>query len=132
MNKIQQFEDLDIWKNAVELAIIIYKTTEEGKLKTDFGMRDQIKRSASSISNNIAEGFEYNNNRQLIRFLYIAKGSAGELRNQLYILKETEYISTDFYSEMYKKCTDLSKQLSNFIKYLTEFENNKKATKTDQ
>lgn len=129
MNKIKQFEDLDIWKNAVELALVIYKACDHGKLKNDFGMRDQVKRASASISNNIAEGFEYNNNRQFIRFLYIAKGSAGELRNQLFILKETGYITKDFYDEMYKKCMDLSKQISNFIKYLTEFENNKKATK---
>jgi len=126
MNKIKQFEDLDIWKNAVEIAILIYKASEEGKLKNDFGMRDQVKRAAASISNNIAEGFEYNNNRQFTRFLYIAKGSAGELRNQLFILKETEYVTADFYNEMYKKCMDLSKQIANFIKYLNEFEAKKK------
>lgn len=65
MAKINSFEELDIWKLAVEIAVEIYMVSESGKLKNDFGAKDQIRRAASSVSNNIAKGFEYNNNKSL-------------------------------------------------------------------
>ena len=128
--KIEQFEDLPLWKNASAVAVEIYKLSEIGKLKSDFGMKDQIRRSAASISNNIAEGFEYNNNQNFIRFLHYAKGSAGELRSQLFLLKETELINPETYHTLYEKLLDLSKQISGFIKYLKEFEQQKKQSIT--
>ena len=84
-------------------------------------------RSAASISNNIAEGFEYDNNPDFIRFLRYSKGSAGELRNQLIILKKLGYISDEFYQEMHQTVVSLSKQIAGFRKYLIEFERKKKA-----
>lgn len=81
MGKIEQFEDLPIWKQAAALALDIYRIAEAGKLKHDFCMKDQIKRAAISISSNIAEGYEYGNNKEFVRFLRYAKGSAGELRS---------------------------------------------------
>ena len=60
MAKIERFEDLDLWKDAVKMGVSIYKVTEEGKMAKDFGARDQLRRAAISVSNNIAEGFEYN------------------------------------------------------------------------
>ena len=118
MAKIVRFEDLAIWKQATAIAVEIYMLSEEGKLKNDFGAKDQIRRSASSISNNIAEGFEYNNNREFIRFLKFAKGSAGELRSQLYILMLAELIPQKTYEEIYKELYSISSQLGGFIKYL--------------
>ena len=73
MAKIKQFEDLEIWQKAVRIAIEIYKISEEGKLKTDFGMKDQIRRATASVSDNIAEGFEYDNNKDFIKFLHYSK-----------------------------------------------------------
>lgn len=87
MGKIKQFEDLDIWKEATQIAVEIYLVSEQGKLKNDFGMKDEIRRAAMSISDNIAEGFEYENNKEFVRFLKYSKGSASELRNKLYVLK---------------------------------------------
>ncbi len=78
MARIQRFEDLKIWQEAIEVAVDVYGISGSGKLKNDFGAMDQIRRSATSISNNIAEGFEYNNNRDFIRYLRFAKGSCGE------------------------------------------------------
>ena len=92
MAKIERFEDLDLWKDAVKMGVSIYKVTEEGKMAKDFGARDQLRRAAISVSNNIAEGFEYNSNKAFIRFLMYAKGSVGELRSQLYVLKEAGMI----------------------------------------
>lgn len=83
MGNIKRFEDLDIWKESTQIAIEIYLVTETGKLKNDFGMRDQLRRAAVSISNNIAEGFEYDNNKDFIKFLRYSKGSSGELRSML-------------------------------------------------
>ena len=125
-NKINQFEDLEIWKNATEIALEIFKISENGKLSKDFGSKDQIRRAAASISNNIAEGFEYNNNKDFIRFLKYAKGSAGELRNQCYILYKSGYLEKEYYDEMHNKLILLSQKLSNFIKYLKNYEENKK------
>lgn len=129
MGKIKQFEDLDIWKEATNIAIEIYLISETGKLKTDFGMKDQIRRAAMSISDNIAEGFEYESNMQFIRFLRYSKGSSGELRNKLYVLKKVDFIEEEFYVSMHKRLIDLSKQISGFIKYLREFEKNKNYNK---
>ena len=127
MSQIKQFEDLEIWKKAIKLAVDIYKISNVGLLKSDFGMKDQIRRAAISISNNIAEGFEYNNNSEFIRFLNYAKGSCGEVRNQVFILKEIQYIELLNFEELNNQCIELSKQISSFIKYLKEFnQNNKK------
>ncbi len=88
-------------------------------------MKDQIRRAAMSISDNIAEGFEYDNNKDFIKFLRYAKGSCGELRNKLYVLHKVEFINEDFYQEMRLRALDLSKNISGFIKYLRQFEKNK-------
>jgi four helix bundle protein len=125
MGKIKQFEDLEIWKEATNIAIEIYLVSEKGKLKNDFGMKDQIRRAAMSISDNIAECFEYESNLQFVRFLKYSKGSAGELRNKLYVLKKADFIDELFYSTMHKRLIDLSKSISGFIKYLKEFEKKK-------
>ncbi|MGZ4035697.1 MAG: four helix bundle protein [Bacteroidia bacterium] len=98
MGKIKQFEDLEIWKEATQIAIEIYLISEKGKLKNDFGMKDQIRRAAMSISDNISEGFEYENNKEFVRFLKYSKGSAGELRNKLYVLQKVDFVEELFYT----------------------------------
>jgi four helix bundle protein len=123
--KIKSFEDLPLWKKAAAFAIEVYRVSETGKMKNDFGSKDQIRRAACSISNNIAEGFEYNNNKQFVRFLRYSKGSAGEVRNQMYILSEAGYIEKAIYSRMHKDLIEISQQIANFIKYLKDFENKK-------
>ncbi len=132
MAKIDRFEELEIWQLAIKIAVDIYKVSNIGALKSDFGAKDQIRRAASSISNNIAEGFEYNNNKEFLRFLKYAKGSAGELRSQLKILEEANLIESTFYNEKYNELISLSKQISGFIKYLRslEKENDKKIFKS--
>lgn len=88
-------------------------------------MKDQIRRAAMSISDNIAEGFEYESNIQFVRFLKYSKGSAGELRNKLYVLQKADFMDEVFYVTMHKRLIDLSKSISGFIKYLKEFEKKK-------
>jgi len=126
MAKIERFEDLDLWKEAVVLGVEIYRLTSIGKLEKDYSSKDQLRRAAISISNNIAEGFEYNNNKSFIKFLGYSKGSAGELRSNLLVLKEAEAISNDDYKSLETKLLSISKNIGGFIKYLKDFENKKK------
>jgi len=84
----------------------------------DFNLVGQIRRCAVSIPSNIAEGYERKSNTEFVRYLYIAKGSAGELKTQLYLVKDLEYIAEEKFMELFKKCEEISKSLSGFIKYL--------------
>jgi four helix bundle protein len=85
--KYERFEDLPVWKNAIELAVRIFEIIEDEAFKGKAGLRDQIERAAVSVSNNIAEGFERGTTQELITFLYIARGSAGEVRSMLHLLE---------------------------------------------
>jgi four helix bundle protein len=90
MGKIEKFEDLEVWKEAMRLTSEIYNNF---KTLSDYGFRDQIQRAAVSIPSNIAEGYERNSNKEFIQFLFIAKGSCGELRTQLYLSINLKYIN---------------------------------------
>src|SRR5947207_5324920 len=79
----KRFEDLPVWNAAIDLAVEIYALTEQPQLRSRRSLRDQIERAAVSVSNNIAEGFERGTNNELLAFLYIARGSAGEVRSLL-------------------------------------------------
>ena len=83
MPTIYKFEDMEVWQNARSLTKKIYICSSNGKFSKDFGLRDQIRRASVSIMSNIAEGFERGSNKEFIQFLFIAKGSAGEVRSQL-------------------------------------------------
>ncbi len=122
MATYKNFEELDIWKDAISLAEEIYKLTLKGELAKDWGMKDQIRRSVASISNNIAEGFEYNNNRDFVKFLRYAKGSTGEFRNQLIILHRVNMINKEIYELMYKRTFELGTKIGKLIDYLRQYE----------
>jgi four helix bundle protein len=85
--KYQRFEDLPVWQTAIELGREVYTLTEDLAFKNRHSVRDQIERAAVSVSNNIAEGFERGTNQELLTFLYIARGSAGEVRSMLCLLQ---------------------------------------------
>ena len=121
MATILSFEDLAIWKKAQELATIIYELCEiNQKIDRDFSFKDQIKRAALSISNNIAEGFEYNNNADFHRFLRIAKGSCGEVRNCLLFSIKINYCTTEEISDSLELSKVLSRQIGAMMKYLRQ------------
>ena len=82
---VRYFEELEIWKEARRLIREIYRITKTSKFSRDFGLAEQIRRAAISIMSNIAEGFERGGNQEFMQFLYIAKGSCGEVRSQVYI-----------------------------------------------
>ena len=121
MATIKTFEDLEIWKNAHDLGKTIFLLCETNpKIYSDFSFKDQIKRATLSISNNIAEGFEYNNSRQFYRFLAIAKGSCGEVRNCLLFLITIHYMEEEELKDVILKTKILSGQISNMMKYLAK------------
>jgi four helix bundle protein len=129
MAKIEKFEDLKVWQEAVKIGVEVYNLTSKGVLARDYSTKDQIRRAAVSISNNIAEGFEYNNNGSFIRFLKYSKGSAGELRSNLLILKEAEIIRNEEYERLKMELLKVSKSIEALIKYLKEFELKKRNVK---
>lgn len=97
MATITSFEDLDIWKKAIDLGVMVYELSDDNpKIVRDFSFKDQVKRAAQSVSNNIAEGFEYSNNNDFWRFLRIAKGSCGEVRSCLLFSIKVKYTTKKF------------------------------------
>ena len=124
--KINKFEDLKIWQLSLSLTKEIYDITAKGNFAKDFGLRDQIRRATVSISSNIVEGFEKNNNNELIRYLKIGKGLIGEVRNQLYIALAIKYISDSEFQKLNKSFEDLANQVGKFTSYL---ENQRKTRK---
>lgn len=113
--KIEKFEDIFAWRKAGELTMLIYKNFQNCR---DFSFRDQIQRASVSIMNNIAEGFERQTNKEFSRFLYIAKGSAGEVRSMLYLAVKLGHISKENFNKFHYLSIEISKLLSGFIKTL--------------
>ena len=116
--KVNSFEDLQVWQDSRILVKSIYQLTSDSKFSKDFGLREQIQRASVSIMNNIAEGFERNNNKEYIKFLGYSKGSAGEVRSMLYVATDLGYISQDSFNVHYQMAINIITQISNFIKYL--------------
>ncbi len=119
MGKFSSFEEILAWKKAREFNLEIYKIVEKSNsFSSDFGLRDQIRRASISISSNIAEGYERDTTKEFLRFLFIAKGSSAEVRSQLYLAKDLNYISDGMFKNLNKKIIEISKLLSGLIKYL--------------
>lgn len=118
MTTAKRFEDLEVWQKAKEITNLIYRLSSAGDFARDFGLRDQMRRAAVSIMSNIAEGFESQTQALFIQYLWRAKGSAGELRAQLYIVVEQGYITEAEFNATYALVEICSKQLARFIQYL--------------
>lgn len=113
--KIERFEDIVAWQKAKRMTAIIYSLFKNNK---DYGFRDQIQRASVSIMNNIAEGFERKSNAEFRQFLYIAKGSCGEVRSMIYLAKDLDYISESDFNKVLQESIEISKTISGFIKSL--------------
>jgi four helix bundle protein len=125
--KITSFEDLVIWQKAQELAVKMYNLADENKhIKKDFALKAQLKSAVLSISDNIAEGFEYNNNPAFHRFLRMAKGPCGETRNKIHFLRKIEYIDNDMGSALNDEVKALGNQIGQLIKKVKAKINNLK------
>jgi four helix bundle protein len=91
--RYSRFEDLPVWNTAIELAVQVYELTSKPQFKSRYSLKDQIERSAVSVSNNIAEGFERGTNNELLAFIYIARGSAGEVRSMTCLLERMPWFN---------------------------------------
>lgn len=119
MAKFNSFEEILSWQKARELNKDICNLTKNNKyFKSDFGLKDQMRRSSISISSNIAEGFERETTKEFIRFLYIAKASSGEFRSQLYLAYDINYLNSEEFEKLKLKVNEVSKLISGLIKYL--------------
>ncbi|MBI3634392.1 MAG: four helix bundle protein [Candidatus Yonathbacteria bacterium] len=113
--RIEQFEDILAWQKAKSLTYEIYEQLREVR---DLGFRDQIQRASISVMNNIAEGFERKSNKEFKQFLFIAKGSCGEVRSMLHIANALKYIDQKQFDLMFGVSVEISKMLSGLIKIL--------------
>ena len=122
MARIERFEDIEGWKKGRELRRAIYQHSRRGEFARDFSLMDQIRRAAQSVTSNIAEGFERGGNREFIQFLSDAKGSCGEVRDQLYTALDENYVTQAEFDQLYNIATETSRLIAGFIKYLQQSE----------
>ena len=120
MSKIEKFEDIEAWKMAREITKMIYQISSSVNFSKDFALVNQIRRVSVSIISNIAEGFERNGDKEFIQFLTIAKGSCGEVRAQLYVALDQNYIDEGQFIIIKNKLAETSRMLSGLIKYLQQ------------
>jgi four helix bundle protein len=112
--------DFPIWAEAVEFAAELYRFCEKGMVRTDYRMKDQLRAAAASIASNIAEGFEYRDRKNFVRFLLYAKGSAGEVFTQLTILSRAGMISKEEYELFSDRSRRLGRKIGGLIRYLKQ------------
>jgi len=120
MATIKTFEDMEAWRMARELSNNIYDLSLTGTFAKDYGLKNQINRSSGSVMDNIAEGFERNGNREFIQFLSVAKGSAGEVRSQLYRALDRKHITKEQHNGLKENALQISKSISGLINYLNK------------
>lgn len=118
MATIKDFEELAIYQKSRVLAKQVYEITRQGEFRFDTRFVQQIRAAAGSISDNIAEGFERQGNKEFINFLYIAKGSCGEVRSQINRALDVGFVDTMTYDQMYNDCKKLSSGILNMINSL--------------
>ena len=108
-NKIEKFEDLIAWQKARHLTKKVYDITKFGEFSKDFGIKEQIRKASVSVMSNIAEGFERGGRSEFHHFLVIAKGSCAELKSQLYVAFDVDYIDTDIFKNLYDLANEVSR-----------------------
>jgi four helix bundle protein len=117
-SSVKRFEDLVIFQMARDLCKEVYAITKDGEFHKDSRFVQQIHASAGSVMDNIAEGFERDGNKEFINFLYIAKGSCGEVRSQIIRAADVSFIDKKTATRLYNDCFNLSKAIAHFIKSL--------------
>ena len=122
MAAFKTFEEINAWQNARVLVKDVYALTRCGDFCKDYGLKDQIQRAAVSICSNIAEGFERRGNKELINFLWIAKGSAAEVCSQLYNARDLGYITDEQFKTIYDSSKQIGGMLFNLISSLSSDE----------
>ena len=115
MPNAKRFEDLSIYQMARDLCKEVYAITKDGEFHKDSRFVQQIHASAGSVMDNIAEGYERDGNKEFINFLYIAKGSCGEVRSQIIRASDIGFLDNDTATKLYNDCLNLSKSIAKFI-----------------
>ncbi len=122
MPTVKDFGELRIWQDARILSEEIYAISSAANFKSNYRFSSQIRAAVGSVMDNIAEGFERDGKKEFIQFLYIAKGSCGEVRSQLARAFDVGYISEEIYQKYRTKCIEESASIAGFINYLKKAE----------
>lgn len=122
MATYKRFEDLPIWQDARVFAKQVFEASRKGGFSKEFRLCSQIRASSGSIMDNIAEGFERDGNGEFKQYLYIAKGSCGETRSQLYRAYDYGYLEEELFEKLKFQSEEISKSISSFIEYLQNTE----------
>ncbi len=127
MTSARQFEELEVWKKARLVTREIYAVSSKGAFSRNFGLCDQIQRAAVSVMSNIAEGFEREGNKEFRQFLALAKGSAGEIRSQLYVALDAGFLQQSEFQQLYNSVIELSRLIAGLMRYLnaSDYKGNK-------
>jgi four helix bundle protein len=112
----KKFEELIFWQKARELTLLVYTHARGSEFKKDYGLKDQIQRSCVSVMSNIAEGFGRGGNSEFIQFLFIARGSLSEVKSQLYVTKDLNYITEAEFRKAYTMTEEITRLMNSFIK----------------
>jgi four helix bundle protein len=122
--KYNRFEELPVWRDAIELAVLVFELTSQPAFKGFYGLKDQLERAGVSISNNIAEGFERGTTPETLTFLYISKGSSGEVRSLTYLLERLQAFTTlkSKILNLRSRATSISRQLHGWCSSLQNSE----------
>ena len=118
MPTITRFEEIEARQTARELTKSIYSLTDQDRFARDFGLKDQIRCASVSVMSNIAEGFESQTQQQFVKYLSIAKASAGEVRSHLYVSRDMNYPTEEQFTKAFQLAEKSSRQIARFISYL--------------
>ena len=118
MSTFKSFEEIEVWQKARQLTKGVYQASGKGSLARDFGLRDQMRSASVSIMSNIAEGYERGGTKEFLQFLSIAKGSAGEVRSQLYVALDEDYLTKNVFEELSSHAREISRMLTGLMTYL--------------
>src|ERR1044072_8149852 len=118
MSSFRRFEEIEAWKLARVLTNDIYDVTSKSLFNRDYALRDQMRRASISIVSNMAEGYERDGDKEFVQFLFVAKGSCGEVRAQLYLAHDRQYLCDEEFHALSDKATELSCVIAGLIKYL--------------
>jgi four helix bundle protein len=122
MSTWKRFEDMEVWQKARKLSAAVYRFTNTGPCAKDFAFVRQIRDAAVSVMSNVAEGFERDGTREFHQFVAVAKGSAGELRSQLYVALDVGYVGTKTFDQLFEAVTEVSRMLAGLMRYLERTE----------
>jgi four helix bundle protein len=120
MSKIEKFEDIVGWQKARELTKAVYVQVNAGRFARDFGLKDQIQRASVSVRANVAEGFDRGGDKEFVQFLSMSKGSCGEVKSDLYVALDQQYVTPAQFTEIYNSADEVGRLLSGFMGYLRQ------------